>query len=335
MSLKKIAKLAGVSIGTVDRALHGRGRVAEATKEKVEAIAKQLDYKPNLVASALSRKKTATIAILIPDPKQDEYWAQAWSGIEPLITKVAKQGVQIKPYFYHLADQVDFDAHSKEILSSNVDGLILAPNDPERGTKLVQHCNRAKLPVVLFDTFLEGAKASFFGTDLKQSGRLCAHLLAPELKGGKLGVFHVDATSPKSRDMLEKEAGIQSYSTDNSLVIKVFDIDSDNSLEVQLEAAIAQGISACIVANSKTWVIGEYLKKHHLKDIKLIGFDLVESNRALLQEGWIQFLINQNPRLQAQKSLEALVNHLTLDEPLLPVEYLALEIVTKENLVEV
>ena len=48
----KIAELAGVSIGTVDRALHGRPGIRESTRKKILAIAKQLDYIPHPAARA-------------------------------------------------------------------------------------------------------------------------------------------------------------------------------------------------------------------------------------------------------------------------------------------
>ncbi len=51
--IKEIASLAGVSIGTVDRVLHNRGRVSADTIKRVEEIAAQIDYKPNIMAKSL------------------------------------------------------------------------------------------------------------------------------------------------------------------------------------------------------------------------------------------------------------------------------------------
>lgn len=56
--IKDIAKLSGFSIGTVDRVLHNRGEVAADTKEKILKIARELDYKPNIVAQALTTKSS-------------------------------------------------------------------------------------------------------------------------------------------------------------------------------------------------------------------------------------------------------------------------------------
>ena len=54
--IKDIAKMADVSVGTVDRVIHGRSGVSESSRKRVEEILKQLDYQPNMYASALDRK---------------------------------------------------------------------------------------------------------------------------------------------------------------------------------------------------------------------------------------------------------------------------------------
>ena len=64
--IKDIAQMAEVSVGTVDRVLHGRTGVSEASRKKVENILKQLDYQPNMYASALASNKKYIFACLLP-----------------------------------------------------------------------------------------------------------------------------------------------------------------------------------------------------------------------------------------------------------------------------
>ena len=56
--IKDIARLAGVSIGTVDRVLHERGEVAEKTREKVKQILKETNYSPNVMAQVFEIQET-------------------------------------------------------------------------------------------------------------------------------------------------------------------------------------------------------------------------------------------------------------------------------------
>lgn len=53
ITVKEIARLAGVSRGTVDRALKNRGGISEKTKKRILEIAEQYDYKPNIIGKAL------------------------------------------------------------------------------------------------------------------------------------------------------------------------------------------------------------------------------------------------------------------------------------------
>ena len=52
-----IAKMAGVSVGTVDRVIHNRGRVSEENRKKVQTILEMVHYQPNLMARSLASKK--------------------------------------------------------------------------------------------------------------------------------------------------------------------------------------------------------------------------------------------------------------------------------------
>jgi DNA-binding LacI/PurR family transcriptional regulator len=65
--IKDIARLADVSVGTVDRVIHSRSGVSEASKKRVEEILKQLDYQPNMYASALASNKKYTFICLLPE----------------------------------------------------------------------------------------------------------------------------------------------------------------------------------------------------------------------------------------------------------------------------
>ncbi|HSF53106.1 MAG TPA: LacI family DNA-binding transcriptional regulator [Algoriphagus sp.] len=337
MSIKKIAEMAGVSIGTVDRVLHGRGRVSEETKEKIEKIALQINYKPNLMASSLSKKRKATVVILMPDPAEDEYWQQAWTGIERLLPNAEKQGLDIKNYFYSLDNQKLFNKYAKQIIREKPDGLILAPNHPESCSNLLNECAKVAIPAILFDNQLPGFNPlAFIGTDLRQSGILCAQLLEMITHNpGSFALFHIDPPNSKAHDMIEKELGFKEFmeSSHSKRLIRNFSIDSQQDLENQLDAAFENDIAACLVSNSKTWIVGEYLKKRNLSDVKLIGFDLISKNIELLKQGWINFLINQNPERQARKSLNRFINHFAFGETIQEKEYLPIEIITKGNLI--
>ena len=58
MTVHEIAELAGVSIGTIDRVLHKRGRVSQETKARVESIIEQYQFTPNPIARRLKLNRS-------------------------------------------------------------------------------------------------------------------------------------------------------------------------------------------------------------------------------------------------------------------------------------
>ena len=78
--IKDIAERAGVSVGTVDRVLHDRPNVSKPAREKVEQALKEMNYQPNMYASALAYNKAYTFHLLIPKHESEAYWEEIEEG---------------------------------------------------------------------------------------------------------------------------------------------------------------------------------------------------------------------------------------------------------------
>ena len=63
-------------MGTVDRVVNKRGKVATKTEKLILEIMNEFDYQPNLMASSLSSKKKTKFAVLIPKPQGEDYWSK-------------------------------------------------------------------------------------------------------------------------------------------------------------------------------------------------------------------------------------------------------------------
>jgi LacI family transcriptional regulator len=86
------------------------------------------------------------------------------------------------------------------------------------------------------------------------------------------------------------------------------------------------------VSTSKAHRIGSYLQKENIKGICVVGYDLVTKNIELLKDGYISFLINQNPKRQAQLSINTLRNFLLYKQPADQIKFFPIEIIIKSNL---
>ncbi|MGY8910436.1 MAG: helix-turn-helix transcriptional regulator, partial [Flavobacteriales bacterium] len=80
-TIKDIAKLAGVSKGTVDRVIHKRGKVSTKAYDKVNKILKKINYQPNLLARSLKNNKNYYICVILPDFNEDAFWIPCYEGI--------------------------------------------------------------------------------------------------------------------------------------------------------------------------------------------------------------------------------------------------------------
>ncbi|MBX9851212.1 MAG: LacI family DNA-binding transcriptional regulator, partial [Cytophagaceae bacterium] len=86
-----------MSIGTVDRVLHNRSGVAQATKEKVLKVIEELNYQPNIIARCLVSKKKYVFAVLIPTPTEDNpYWNLHEAGIKKAEAEILQLGIFIE-----------------------------------------------------------------------------------------------------------------------------------------------------------------------------------------------------------------------------------------------
>src|SRR3977135_2532888 len=92
--IHQIAELAQVSIGTVDRALHGRPGINEETRQRILQIARQVGYTPNLAARALSvAKASARVGVCMPR-EIHYFYDQLWSGVLDEARRVGQLGIQ-------------------------------------------------------------------------------------------------------------------------------------------------------------------------------------------------------------------------------------------------
>jgi LacI family transcriptional regulator len=334
--IKDIAQLAGVSVGTVDRVLHNRGRVSDDALKKVLAVLEQIDYKPNLIARTLGANKTYRIAALMPDPTQDPYWASSKSGINLAEAEWLRYGVTVQSYYFNLYDKKTFKVVADEVLGSDPDGVIVAPIFYHEALPFFDDLKKRGVPYVLFNTNIhEVQPVSFIGQNLYQSGKLGAELMHLSLLGqpGLLAVIHMNEDLDNSVHLAEKEKGFREYFTSMAAPYEVVTLNVSNKEESALHALLQRPeLKGIFVSTSKaTNVVGDFVQKHR-QDVKLIGYDMLAENIESMKKGVINFLINQNPKRQAFLGMNHLVGHLVLHKEPPRSELLPLEIITRENL---
>lgn len=339
LRIKDIAKLAGVSAGTVDRVLHDRGRVSEKALEKVMKVMNEIEYRPNLIARSLSSSKKYRIGVMIPNPESDPYWAQTEQGILQAKADWAQYGIIIDSYFFDQYNKESFNLKTLEVLSFKLDGIVVAPIFYDEALLLFKLLENNNIPYVLFNTNIPVAHAlSFIGQDLFHSGLLAAKLLSlGQVEGGKLAVVHMDEDIHNSIHLLEKERGFCDYfkkMNKFSFEIEEFNLSpKDPHLNNQFNNLLRDSnLKGIFVSTSKgTSIVASMLENHGKKNIGLIGYDMLDDNLKYLSSGIIDFLINQNPKRQSFLGISHMVNYLLFKKVAPKTELFPLEIITQQN----
>lgn len=128
VTIKDLARLCGVSVGTVDRALRDREGIRPATRERILATARQHGYKPNIVARALKTRRTWDVGLVVHD-LDNEFFAELVNAIQETAWK--------KGYFIQIAVSRRDPEREKTALEHmagrNVDGILLFPTSVDPG----------------------------------------------------------------------------------------------------------------------------------------------------------------------------------------------------------
>lgn len=146
ITINDIAKELNISPSTVSRALNDHVKISEATKARVKAVAQDLGYELNLVASSLSKNKTNVIGVIIPNIGS-QFFAKALSGIQ----ETAREN----GYNVIICQTNESAEQEKEMTrvmnSARVDGLVCCLT---METKDVSHFDvfiKKRVPVAMFD----------------------------------------------------------------------------------------------------------------------------------------------------------------------------------------
>jgi LacI family transcriptional regulator len=150
--IREIAESLGLSIGTVDRALHDRPGIKPETRSLILARAKSLGYRPNLAARFLSSKKQLRIGVNLPR-EIASFFDQVRDGIEEAVRTVETSDVRLIPRTYpRMGDSEGEEKALAEALADDLHGLIMVPGQPVTLAPLMKEAAARGLPVVCVNT---------------------------------------------------------------------------------------------------------------------------------------------------------------------------------------
>ena len=336
ITIKKIAELANVSPGTVDRIIHNRGQVTQENIDKVNAIIEKYEYKRNIFASNLAFNKKFKIAVFLPNQKDLEYWKMPIIGIEKAEKEYGNFGFTID-YFYYKYDSLSFKKSADKLLKFDYDGVLFAPIFYEESLFFLKEFQKKNGHAILIDSDIkEMPNKSYIGQDAYQSGFLSGKLLSIGLnnEATKVLVIKITREIEITSIYLQRIKGFYSFFK-NKREFKNLKFDEIRIKEfgkIELTKKMFEGVDSVFIPNSRAYIVADFIKENKIEGIKIVGYDLLKRNVEHLNTDVISFLINQNPEEQGFLGISHLYKKLVLKEEINTENYMPLDIIVKENL---
>jgi LacI family transcriptional regulator len=339
MTVREIAELAGVSIGTVDRVLYKRGRVSAATKAKIETIIERYQFTPNPVARRLKRNQAYRFCALLPQRDQDAgYWHQILAGIEEAAVEVAPLGVETEIIEFDRYSQEKFQTAAAAVLEKKPDGFIFSPIMPDRTGAFIKEMQQAGIPCIFVDAKLPGVDPlCAIGQDSFRGGYLAGRLM--HLFAGKiakpvaiLDLHGEDYHIIQRRDGFLRYAGEQGFPA----LVQVYSGYMGTEISVEEISRFLRefpDLTGVFVTNCMAHRVAQAAKERKRpRDFLLIGYDLIPNNRRSLEEGWIDAIISQRPEYQGREALLNLYRRIVLEQQIPARVEIPLDMYLKENI---
>lgn len=182
VTAQQIAELAGVSRGTVDRALHNRGRVNPEVAARIQRIAEELGYKPNLVEQALVKTKRDFKIGAILQSVETPTMQIVLEGLRRATDELRSSGVELIVRELHGLDEELVLENIEELTSQGIQGLAISPNNTAELRQCINGLYEQGIPVITLNSDVPGSKRiCFIGMDNYRAGQTAAGLMCQML----------------------------------------------------------------------------------------------------------------------------------------------------------
>ncbi len=315
-TIKDIAKKAGVSIGTVDRVLHDRGKVAPAKKELILKIIEELDYQPNDAAQRLTLlRKKIRFAFFLIDPVEHPFFQDVQKGAKQKAEELAQYGIEVDFYLMKGPDD------SIEISEFHPDGIVML--DLEWMRPVIRWAHEQGIPIVYYNQPSDDSEGlAYVGCDYFDAGRIAAGLCA--LVSNKKGVVGIlsepgsDGASYRDRVRGFRKEIQTCYPKMQIVEPDVLKFGNDMGAEAVHMLHMHPELNLIYLVNPRDYqvcpIIHAVAREAGRDEINIITNDLTETQRVMFSQGLISATICQEPEYQGAKPLELLCRYVAFNE---------------------
>ncbi|MBN1776489.1 MAG: LacI family DNA-binding transcriptional regulator [Clostridiales bacterium] len=311
MTIKQIADLCGVSRGTVDRVLNGRGKVKPETEERVLRTIRQLGYTKNIAGKALTLKKTTPVIGVVVSSEGNPFFDDVIEGFRQAERELTDYGVTLM-----LKTMRGYDVRRQlkligELEEAGVSALVIQPINDARIAEKIDALGSNGIPTITVNTDIENScRSCYVGSDYAAGGVTAAGVMRI-VTGGKAKLGIVTGVSmllghDQRHEGFEKH--IRRVCPDIAIVDSASAMD-DTEHSYRMTLAMLnrnpQIDAIFIVAAGAEGVCRAVVEKGREKVIRVVAFDTVPATISMMRSGLVRAVICQQPLRQGHDSVIA------------------------------
>lgn len=312
---QQVADSLGISRGTVDRALHDRKGVNEETKKLVVEKVKSLGYRPNRLASFLSTGKTLNIAMITP-AEPLSFWKSVKEGARAFSAVAGDHVVNVTWHETGVHDIARETEILGEVLENGVDGIGIAPADPEKLANLIDRAVRRHIAVATLNTDAPNSRRiCFVGQDHLRAGRVAGELMGKFLMGSgnvlAITAFH---NVLAHRQRLDAFVELMRQRYQGISIVGVFE-NHDNEEEAyeHVRSYLSTRKLNGIYLTSGVGVSGvskALIEAELACETRVVCFDFFPDTVRLVKQGLVHATIGQDPFTQGYEAAKVLYDYI-------------------------
>ncbi|WOC32495.1 MULTISPECIES: LacI family DNA-binding transcriptional regulator [Caproicibacterium] len=268
-NIKDVAKLAGLSVGTVSRVLNNRGYISDETRKKVHDAMRELNYVPNELAKSIFRQYTRTIGVMVPFVTHP-YFGMIVQYLEYYASKMNYKIILCNSYFERDKELEYF----RMLQGYKVDGIILCSRSMDIRNEIQEGP-----PIVSIDRILSD-RIPYVSSDNYQGGSLATEHL---IQKGCRKVAHICGSPSLHMTANQRSSAFEETCRKNGIESIVVSTNEDQFSSLSYYDNIQKlfqkhpdvdGIfaSSDIIAAQVIQVAAK-AGRHIPEDLKLVGFD--------------------------------------------------------------